>query len=174
MWPKASKKRITMNRRQFILSGLALGTTVTLGLNGYQLLNSDDTANSELVLAALLPALLYGALPTAPAESDAAILRTIAAVHDSLAFLPLRQQQELQLLFNLLAQRLGRLALSGHWLPLAELSLPQRLTLFARWRDSYLGVLQQAYHGLRELLFAAYYSQPEHWATLNYTAPRFR
>ena len=75
-----------MNRRQFILSGLALGTTATLGLNGYQLLNSDDTANSELVLAALLPALLYGALPTAPAESDAAIRRTIAAVHDSLAF----------------------------------------------------------------------------------------
>ncbi len=57
---------------------------------------------------------------------------------------------------------------------LVELSVASRLQLLTSWRDSYLTLLQQAYNGLRELLLAAYYGQPQHWQALAYQAPEFR
>ncbi len=167
-----------MDRRQFILSGIALAAlaSVGTGLTYYgwqQSLNADDN-HQDLVLSALLPALLYGALPQDATLAMAELERTKAAVKDFLPFLPLRQQQELHQLFNLLANRISQLGLTGHLTQLAELTMQQRLALLDSWRDSYLGVLQQAYHGLRELLYGAYYGQPEHWKRLAYTAPRFR
>ena len=167
-----------MDRRQFILSGIALAAAASLGaglsIYGWrQSLNADDN-NRNLVLSAILPALLYGALPRDASLAAMELERTKAAVNDFLLFLPLRQQQELHQLFNLLANRISQLGLTGHLTQLADLSIQQRLALLDSWRDSYLELLQQAYHGLRELLFGAYYGQPEHWQALAYTAPRFR
>lgn len=162
-----------MDRRQFILTGIALGAASSLGIYGWQL-NHEPADNRELVLAALLPALLYAALPEDTTIADTQVQRTIVAINDFMPFLPIRQQHELNQLFNLLASRLSQLALTGHLTALSELSINQRLAMLNQWRDSYLMTLQQAYHGLRELLLGAYYGQPEHWSRLNYTAPRFR
>lgn len=165
-----------MDRRQFILSGIALGTASSLGLGvlSWQHSLQPHNDNLDLVLSALLPALLYGALPQDATLAAAEISRTKTAVFDFMPFLPQRQQQELHQLFNLLTNRVTQLALTGHLTALAQLSISQRLQLLNQWRDSYLGLLQQAYHGLRELLYGAYYGQSEHWQALAYTAPRFR
>ena len=167
-----------MDRRQFILSGIALGAAASLGTGlaiwGWQQSLAPDSSNRDLVLSAVLPALLYGALPQDATLASAELNRTKTAIGDFLPFLPLRQQQELNQLFNLLANRISRLGLSGHLSSLPELSIAQRLQLLNQWRDSYLALLQQAYHGLRELLYGAYYGQSEHWQALGYTAPRFR
>lgn len=165
-----------MDRRQFILSGIALGTASSLGLGmlGWQHSLQPHNDNLDLVLSALLPALLYGALPQDATLAAAELDRTKTAVADFMPFLPQRQQHELNQLFNLLAGRVTQLALTGHFTALAQLSVRQRLQLLNQWRDSYIGLLQQAYHGLRELLFGAYYGQSEHWQALAYTAPRFR
>lgn len=165
-----------MDRRQFILSGIALGTASSLGLGMLSWQHSLQPHNDsfDLVLSALLPALLYGALPQDATLAAAELDRTKTAVADFMPFLPRRQQHELNQLFNLLAGRVTQLALTGHFTALAQLSIRQRLQLLNQWRDSYLGLLQQAYHGLRELLFGAYYGQSEHWQALAYAAPRFR
>ncbi|MGP9802972.1 hypothetical protein [Rheinheimera sp. NSM] len=167
-----------MDRRQFILSGIALGAAASLGTGlaivGWQQSLAPDSSNRDLVLSALLPALLYGALPQDATLASTELNRTKTAINDFLPFLPLRQQQELNQLFNLLANRISRLGLSGHLSSLPQLSIAQRLQLLNQWRDSYLALLQQAYHGLRELLYGAYYGQSEHWQALAYTAPRFR
>ncbi|MGI5310149.1 hypothetical protein [Rheinheimera sp. WS51] len=165
-----------MDRRQFILSGIALGAATSLGIYGWHssINESNDSNDSQdLVLSALLPALLYAALPQDTTMAQQ-VIRTKRAVNEFMPFLPQRQQQELQQLFSLLANRVGQLAVTGHMTALTELSLQQRWKLLADWRDSYLTLLQQAYHGLRELLFAAYYGQPEHWQPLNYTVPKYR
>ena len=163
-----------MDRRQFIFSGLALAASASLGVTLWQQSVQPDSDNRHWVLAALLPALLYGVLPEDPTLAQQQIARTQRAVSDFMPYLPLRQQQELHQLFNLLANRLGQLGLTGQISNLAELSIVQRLELLQRWRDSYLNLLQQAYHGLRELLYGAYYGQSEHWQALAYSAPRFR
>jgi hypothetical protein len=163
-----------MDRRQFLFSGIALGATASLGVAGWHYSAASTDDNRALVLSAILPALLYAALPEDTTLAQAELTRTQTAITDFMPYLPLRQQQELEQLFTLLACRVTQLALSGHITALAELSLSQRLQLLSRWRDSYITVLQQAYHGLRELLYGAYYGQPEHWLPLSYTAPKFR
>lgn len=171
---KMIKKWTVMNRRQFLFTGLALAGSATLGIQFWQYSLTPQADNRTLVLAAILPALLYGALPDDPQEARSALERTGQAVQDFMHFLPLRQQQQLDQLFNLMAHRFSRLGLTGLWLNLEELTLQQRVLILQRWRDSYLLILQQAYHGLRELLYGAFYGQPEHWHKLAYIAPRFR
>jgi hypothetical protein len=163
-----------MNRRQFLFSGLALGASGSLLLAGWQFSLNPDEDNRDWVLSAILPALLYGALPEDATLAQAALQRSKTAVNDFIGFLPLSQQQQLHQLFNLLANRLSQLALTGHLAAQPALNMTQRLSLLNSWRDSYLLILQQAYHSLRELLYAAFYGQPQHWQQLNYTAPEFR
>lgn len=163
-----------MHRRQFLITGLALAGSAALGIKFWDYSLSPQNDNRSLVLAAILPALLYGALPQDEQVAIAALQRTEQAVIEFMLFLPLRQQQQLDQLFNLLAHRVSRLGLTGYWQTLDSLTVSERLLMLQDWRDSYLAVLQQAYHGLRELLYGAYYGQPEHWQLLAYTAPRFR
>lgn len=165
-----------MQRRQFIMLGLGAGVSLSLGLTLYPVLQSTETSRNDaatLVLDALLPVLLQGALPADAAEQQAALRRSRDAVLQFLPYLPRSQQQQLQQLFLVLQERLGQLALTGHWLSLNELPLNSRLQILASWRDSYLATLQQAYHGLRELLLGAYYGQPQHWPALQYQPLEF-
>src|SRR5690606_8164808 len=140
-----------MDRRKFILTGISLGAAASLGSGlaiwGWQHSLTPDSSNRDLVLSALLPALLYGALSQDATLAAAELERTKTAIGDFLPFLPLRQQQELNQLFNLLAK--SQLGLTGHISSLPDLSIAQRLQLLNQWRDSYLALLQQAYHGLR-------------------------
>lgn len=163
-----------MDRRQFIFSGIALGAGASLGIAGWQYSITPQDDNRDIVLSALLPALLFGALPQDTTLAQEALARSKTAVTDFMPFLAKRQQQEVDQLFNLLANRITRLALTGHLSQLAGLTITQRLAILQSWRDSYLTLLQQAYHGLRELLYGAYYGQSEHWQALRYSAPRFR
>ncbi|MDZ7868186.1 MAG: hypothetical protein U5L02_03115 [Rheinheimera sp.] len=165
-----------MQRRQFIMLGLGAGVSLSLGLTLYPVLHSTETSRNDaatLVLDALLPVLLQGALPASAAEQQLALRRSRDAVLQFLPYLPRSQQQQLQQLFLLLQERLGQLALTGHWLSLNELPISSRLHMLTSWRDSYLATLQQAYFGLRELLFGAYYGQPQHWPALQYQPLEF-
>lgn len=163
-----------MNRRQFIFSSLAVLATASAGLTVYQhqqVDGSEDTAS--LVLDALLPALLLGALPKNDALSKQQLLTTREAALEYLKFLSVHQQQELHKLFTALEVSLTRLALTGHWVRLADLAVSEKLRLLDSWRDSYLLLLQQAYAGCKELLLGSYYGLPQHWHALNYQAPEF-
>ena len=163
-----------MNRRQFIFRSLALTLTASTGYAVYQYQSLQGIDNAAvLVLDALLPAVLMGALPADAKAQQLSLVQTRDAVLQFLAYLPQSQQQQLQQLFQLLQQDLVRLAFTGQWLQLAELPLLARLDLLLSWRDSYFSVLQQAFSGLRELIYAAFYGQPQHWLALNYTAPEF-
>lgn len=166
-----------MERRQFIMLGLAAGATLATGVTLYPLAAADESERRDaavLVLDAILPALLLGALPTEPQLRQNALQQTRNAALEFLPFLPKRSQAELSQLFLLLTQQLTRLALTGHQLAMGELSISQRLALLETWRTSYLTVLQQAFNGLRALLMGAFYGQPMQWPALNYQAVEFR
>jgi hypothetical protein len=158
------------------MTSLGTGLGLSLGITLYPVVSATNTAQrtaAELVFDAFLPALLMGALPADEQLVQQQLLATRKAAIEFLPFLPLTQQQQLSQLFLLLEQQLTRLALTGNWLSLTELPVQTRLGLLTAWRDSYLALLQQAYAGLRELLFAAYYGQPTHWTNLSYQAVEF-
>ncbi|RVU39875.1 hypothetical protein EOE67_08130 [Rheinheimera riviphila] len=166
-----------MQRRQFIMLGLAAGATLATGVSLYPLAVADQQERRDaaaLVLDAILPALLLGALPQDPKQQQLALLQTRNAALDFLPFLPKRTQAELAQLFLLLSEQVTRLALTGHLIALDQLSIQQRLQLLESWRISYLALLQQAFNGLRALLLGAYYGHPAQWPALSYQAPEFR
>jgi hypothetical protein len=166
-----------MQRRQFIMVGLAAGAVLATGVSLYPLAGAGPTERDDaasLVLDAILPALLLGALPQDQALRESALFQTRQAALDFLSFLPKRTQAELSQLFLLLSQQLTRLALTGHLVAMAQLSVSQRLQLLESWRTSYLTLLQQAFSGLRALLMGAYYGQPLQWKALGYQPPEFR
>ncbi|MBU2279596.1 MAG: hypothetical protein KKB45_12430, partial [Gammaproteobacteria bacterium] len=106
--------------------GLASGAALATGVSLYPLAVADQTERDDaasLVLDAILPALLLGALPQDQALRESALLQTRQAALDFLPFLPKRNQAELSQLFLLLSQQLTRLALTGHLVAMAELSV---------------------------------------------------
>lgn len=166
-----------MHRRQFIMLGLATGAALATGVSVYPMLTTtaaESQQQAALVIDALLPALLLGALATDPVQQQQQLQQTRQAVLDFIPFLAKGSQAELAQLFGLLSYRFSRLALTGHLLALQDLSIELRLQLLESWRTHYLQLLQQAFHGLRALLLAAFYGQPEQWPALNYQALEFR
>ncbi|MFC4653594.1 MULTISPECIES: hypothetical protein [Rheinheimera] len=163
-----------MHRRQFLFSTLALLVSASTGWTVYQYQQADGSADSAtLVVEALLPALLAGALPHDPQLAAQQLRQTRQAVLQYLGFLAKSQQAQLHQLFAVLETDLLRLALTGHWLSLTELPLVERLRLLDSWRDSYLQLMQQAYAACKELLLGAYYGDPAHWQPLQYQPPVF-
>lgn len=165
-----------MQRRQFLL--WALGGTSALAL-GVSLYEEEEIANlsehekpHDLLLGALIPVLLEGALPEINKHRTSAINRTLDAVNQTLKWLPKAQRQELEQLLDILENRFGLLLLSGSMTPLMLRSPNELVEMLESWRSSWMELLQQAYLGLRELLMASYYACPEHWDRLNYNKPK--
>ena len=90
-----------MNRRQFIFRSLVLTLAASTGYAVYQhqsLQGSDNAA--VLVLDALLPAVLMGALPSDAAAQQLSLQQSRDAVLEFMAYLPQNQQQKTRRIFH--------------------------------------------------------------------------
>jgi hypothetical protein len=163
-----------MKRRTFITGAFATTAALALGVSLYrpELVPEDsgDKAHA-LLFAVLLPVLLEDALPDVPVLREAAINRTIEAMHDTMSLLSDEKQAELTELLQMLESRLGLLLLTGSMTPLMLRSTDELVAMLEHWRHHYLAMLNLAYQGLRELVMAGFYSSPEHWSRLNYAKP---
>ncbi|MBE8167205.1 MAG: TAT leader-containing periplasmic protein [Shewanella sp.] len=165
-----------MNRRTFILSSFAVTAGLAVGTTWYNSQWQQSSLQPEmkhyLVLSVILPIFLEGALPEVSNVRQNTILHTIESIHHTLKLLPDESQQKLEQLFDLLESRLGLLLLSGSITPLILRSPSQLISMLEAWRHHYLALMNEAYFGLRELVMSSYYSNPDHWAALNYAKPQ--
>lgn len=125
----------------------------------------------HLALTALLPVFLAGALPQNAESRQHKIGQTIAGIKVAMKRLPPHTLDELKDLFALLTNRLANLAYAGNFSRLEQLTLSQRSALIEGWRTSYIGLLNTAYEGLKELIYAAFYGNPDNWSSLDYHKP---
>jgi hypothetical protein len=164
----------TASRRSFLKVGL-LGTLALATAGGlYRMTRPaetprrfvmDDAAKS--ILAAIVPAMLKGAVAPASPEVDAAIVR----VNDAITGLPLTAQKEIQDLFALLALGPTRRFLAGVPDDWREAKLEDVTAFLQGWRYSRLAMLQSAYHGLHDLVAGSWYSHESTWASIGYPGP---
>ena len=166
-----------MDRRSFLKTGLLAGSTTLIGTSLYGCADL-DILETELVnddvsvaLAALIPVFLSGVLPDDGPQRQNKISEVVAGIRIALKKLPPHTLKELDDLFMLLTNRLTMLAYAGQFAPLHALTHSQATMLIEGWRNSFIGLLNTAYEGLKELVFAAYYGNPENWAALNYQKP---
>lgn len=163
-----------MRRRSFIKVGL-IGGAVLAAAGGAALLlkpAARDAATSEdarVVLRAVIPAILAGALPVEAAARaqavDAALARSLGAI----AGLPPPTRYELGELLSLLASTPGRwLAGVDDW-PTA--SVDQVARFLQRWRTHSFDLFQAGYHALHDLVLGPWYADDSTWPAIGYPGP---
>jgi hypothetical protein len=166
-----------MDRRAFLKTGLLTGSILVTGTSLYGCSDLDilDTIliddDVSVALAAIIPVFLAPMLPTEETQRQQRIARTVEGVGLALKKLPPHTLDELTDLFGLLTNRLVALSYAGNFSLLSELSMSQRVSYIEGLRTSYIGLINTAYEGLKELVFAAFYGNPDNWATLNYNKP---
>jgi hypothetical protein len=165
------------SRRTFLKAGLLGAVLLAAGGSIYRTTHSPPPApfvlggEARAALAAIIPAILEGALPGDSNERNAAIAVTTEGVHQAILGLPLATQKEIQDLFGLLALGPARRLLTGiggGW----EQAAPAQVSAFLQdWRVHRLGLLRSAYGAMHDLVLGAWYANPSSWAAIGYPGP---
>lgn len=170
-----------ISRRTFIVAGTAGGAALAVAWwlrggpgrprTGVAPTLADLDPEAPTIVAAIVPAMLAGALPTQGEARQAAIRETVSGVEHAIAGLNPYAQQELAQLFSLLAFAPARVTLTGVSAPWAEASEDTVNAFLARWRTSSFALLRSAYDALHQLICAAWYGNPKTWPAIGYPGP---
>ena len=170
---------IVITRRRFLAVGIAGGTALAAAY--WWRGRSANTAtrapvagldrDARMVLCAIVPALLAGALPAEPSARAAAMQETLAAIAVAIDGLPPQAQSELGQLFALLAFAPARIALARVSSTWTEAPPAEVAGFLDRWRDSGWKLQRSAYDALHQLVFASWYGNPRSWPAIGYDGP---
>jgi len=165
------------SRRKFIFVGiagaLAAGAAVVLP----QLRASGAAPNGgalvsehEAMLRAVMAAFLGTALPMDTKVREAEFARVTKAIGALVDNLPPTTRKEIGELFGLLDLKPARalLGFSGDWVGADPSVIGKFLEAL---RDSTIGLKQQAYFALHDLVLGSFYSEPTTWAATGYPGP---
>ena len=169
-----------ITRRQFIKAGILGGAALTAAGIFYSrgLKEAPGTAvprgltfGERTIIAALVPAILAGALPEPGEARSRAIAQTVDGVGVAVAGLSATAQKELAELFALLGFAPARVLLAGLWPGWEQASTAEIAAFLQGWRESRLALLRSAYAGLHDLVLGAWYGNPDAWAAIDYPGP---
>lgn len=165
-------------RRRFLKSGVLGALLLAVGGAFYRAVQAPASAprfildgDARAVLAAIVPAMLGAALPSAAAQRSSAIAAAIAGVEQAIRCLPLATQKEVQDLLGLLAVAAVRRLMAGVAAGWADADAQQVAAFLQRWRTHRFALMQTAYHALHDLILGAWYAQPANWAAIGYPGP---
>ncbi len=154
-------------RREFLKTGLA-GAAL---LNVAACSRPAENGGRTMVLSAIVPVMLAGALPAGGEARQELIVRTVAGVDRAIAGLSLATQKEIGELFDLLAFPLTRMLAAGVWSSWPD-ATPEAISNFLEsWRHSRFDLLKSGYAALHDLIFGAWYARPDTWAAIAYPGP---
>lgn len=163
-----------LSRRRFLVVGLGSAAILTAAgwfalrpgrsVEGFRALDEDGVQ----FIAALVPAVLAGALPDEPAARAAAVRETVAAFDRAVSGLTPAVQAELAQLLALVALVPSRRLLAGVSRPWAEASAEEVSAFLAGWRHGRLDLMRAGYQALTQLILAAWYGNPSAWAGIGY------
>ena len=165
------------SRRRFIFVGVAgaIATGAALVLPRMKASNvapkgsalAQQHANILRVVAA---AVLGSALPTDAASREVELSRVVTAVGALIDNLPASTRREVADLFGLLALKPARMMLgfNGNWEASEAPAVEQWLLAL---RDSSIGLKQQAYFALHDMVLGSFYAAPKTWLSTGYPGP---
>jgi hypothetical protein len=165
------------SRRSFLKGGALAALVLAAGGGIYRVTHPptpkgfvlDGEARSAL--HAIVPAILAGMLPTAPAARAQAIAAATERLNQTILGLPLATQQEVQDLFGLLALGPARRLLTGIPHGWAEATDAEVSNWLQDWRTHRIALLRTAYQALHDLVLGSWYSDSANWAAIGYPGP---
>ena len=127
-------------------------------------------ASARSIVAAIVPVLLEGALPTG---NDAITARAdvLAGVDRTVAGLLPAVRDELDQLFGLLAFTPTRCLIAGVWSPWQDASHESVAAFLDNWRHSRFALPRAGYRALHEIILGAWYGNPRAWTRIGYAGP---
>lgn len=165
-----------MQRRQLLKVGIAGAVVLAVagggaalwrpGLDGSRL-----SAAGKGLLSVLATALLRGTLPDEPAARAKALQDLMTQIDGAVALLAPATRGELSQLLGLMTAAPGRrwfVRLDTSWQDAGVDAVDAALQGMRRDPSA---LRQQAYHALRELVHAAWFSRPAAWAAIGYPGP---
>lgn len=165
-----------MKRRTFFKLGIGGAALLAVVGGGLALLrpgwvDGQLSADARSVMRATARAVLDGSLPADAREREAALHGHLQRLGATIAGFPKAMQDELSQLLSLLASAPGRTLLAGLHTPWDEASVAELSAALQQMLGSSLALRQQAFHALRDLTNAAYFSDPGTWPLLGYPGP---
>jgi len=166
-----------MRRRTLLKLGLATGAVVAVAGASLALLqparrDGKFTPTGRAIFAALAPAVLATLLPADADARSAAIAALLPRVEAAINGLPAALQGEVDELLTIAGSAPGRLALVGLRTGWDQATVAEVQAALVAMRDSSIALRQQAFHALRDLTSASYFSDPAPWAVIGYPGPR--
>lgn len=166
-----------MRRRTLVKVGLAGGALLAVAGASLALLqparrDGRFTATGRAIFTALAPAVLATLLPADAAARNAAVAAFLPRVEAAIQGLPPALQGEVDELLTIAGSAPGRLALVGLGTAWDQASVAEVQAALAAMRDSSIALRQQAFHALRDLTSASYFSDAAPWAVIGYPGPR--
>jgi hypothetical protein len=157
-----------MQKRLFLKTGLFGAGLLAIGATYYGL-TRNRAEERQIVLKALIPAMLGSALPSDAKLNSVATAGNLSAVLTAIAGLSPAAQKEIDQLFGLLASPIGtRLAGIDSW---HSASIAQLQHTLQSWRFHRFDLLQSAYHALHDLITGSWYADPTNWTAIGYSGP---
>lgn len=129
------------------------------------------TPEDRVIVAAIAPVMLGGALPAGGTERASAEIEVVLGVDRAISGLAPATQAELRQLFDLLGLGIARVLVAGLWPSWDEAGAEDIAGFLERWRTSRFDLLRSAYLGLHELIIAAWYGNPRAWPGIGYPGP---
>ena len=164
------------DRRGFLKKGL-LGTAL-LAVGGASFLatrgGKRETPPSPLLVLDVARFSIMVAVAEVVLPFDGVDAKNVAVrVDQSLSFAPSRVQSEITSALGLLENGLAGVFTRGQMTPFTLLAVPERALALNAWRDANVTLLRSAYHALRKLALAGYYSDLEKAKETGYPGPPF-
>jgi hypothetical protein len=166
-----------MQRRTLFRVGIASAAALAVVGGGWALWQPGFRAgrlgnDARQVFLAVGQAVLQGLLPAAPGvPRNVALNDWLGRLEATIGCLSPATRAELSQLLGLLSLRPGRQWLAGLEPAWAEATVEQVQQALLDMRGSPRPLRQQAYHALRDLSTAAYFTSPQAWAQLGYPGP---
>ena len=129
------------------------------------------TAAGRAVFAAIARGVLDSSLPVEPKVQELALAAHLDRLNAILCAMSPHTQGEVAELLVVLNSAPGRLAMAGLTPDWPQASVAQLQAALQGMRVSRISLRQQAYHALRDLTHAAYFSGAATWAQLGYPGP---
>jgi hypothetical protein len=177
--PNSDSTSLRVTRRTLLKAGLAGGAalllarwlyTTTSGATPIVKSGAPLEPDARAIIAAIVPVVLDGALPTG-SEAGPARAEALAAAEQAIAGLPPATRKELDQLFSLLAFAPTRCLLAGVWSPWPQATQESITSFLTRWRDSRFALLRSAYDALHQIVLGAWYGNPRSWPAIGYAGP---
>lgn len=165
-----------MRRRTLLTVGLAGGTLlavagVALSLRGPVRPEGRLDDAGRALFAALAAAMLQPLMPADPTARAQALRAHLGRVEAAIEGLPPALQAEVDELLLIATRAPGRIAFIGLPTPWGQATVDEVTAALEGLRQSSLALRQQAFHALRDLTHASWFSDDSSWAAIGYPGP---